>query len=150
MTKAELLTEVSRTTGVSKVDAEEVLEAFFHAATVAAHGKNQVSWPGFGSFRGVHRKARTGRNPQTGAPVPVAARTVMKFTSSSKLNETLKASRAPAKRPAAKKATTKSATKVTKKSAKKATKKAPKKSAKKATKKAAKKTAKKAARGRRR
>lgn len=164
ITKAELLGRVSDSSGVSKVDAEAVLEAFFETAAAAAYGNGQVSWPGFGSFKGVRRQARMARNPRTGAPVPVKAATVMKFTQSSALKQDLNGSKAPTvkkaakKRPATKKATKKStkksAKKATKKSAKKATKKSPRKSAKKATKKSprktAKKSAKKSARGRKR
>jgi DNA-binding protein HU-beta len=48
-----------------------------------------VAWPGFGSFSTSNRAARTGRNPQTGAEVKIAASTAMKFTASSALKQTL-------------------------------------------------------------
>jgi DNA-binding protein HU-beta len=50
---------------------------------------DKVAWPGFGSFSTTKRPARTGRNPQTGAPVKIAASTAMKFTASSTLKSTL-------------------------------------------------------------
>ena len=50
---------------------------------------DKVAWPGFGSFSTTKRPARTGRNPQTGAPVDIAASTAMKFTASSTLKSTL-------------------------------------------------------------
>jgi DNA-binding protein HU-beta len=89
ITKAELLDQVAGTAGVSKTDAEAVLDAFFAAATKAAGSGDKVSWPGFGSFSGSARAARTGRNPQTGAPVQIKASTAMKFTSSATLKQAL-------------------------------------------------------------
>lgn len=89
ITKAELLDKVAGSAGVSKSEAEAVLEAFFEAATAAAKGGDKVAWPGFGSFSGSARSARTGRNPQTGAPVAIKASTAMKFTSSATLKQAL-------------------------------------------------------------
>jgi nucleoid DNA-binding protein len=151
--KAELLTRVSQISGVSKVDVEKVLDAFFGTAKVVAHRGDQVSWPHFGSFRGRRVPARPARNLHTGERIIVAAHTRMTFTPSSILKQELKAAKAPTvkvaakKLPAAKKATTKASKKATKKAAKKATKKTPKKAAKKSAKK---KTTKKSARGRKR
>ncbi len=48
-----------------------------------------MAWPGFGSFSTTRRAARTGRNPQTGAPVDVKASTAMKFSASSVLKAEL-------------------------------------------------------------
>jgi DNA-binding protein HU-beta len=89
ITKAELLDQVAGSAGVSKADAEKVLDAFFESATKAAQGGDKVAWPGFGSFSGSARSARTGRNPQTGAPVNIPASTAMKFTSSATLKQAL-------------------------------------------------------------
>jgi len=83
-TKAELIDAVAATAGVSKVDAERTLGAFFDHVTKATK-KEKVSWPGFGSFSQTKRAARTGRNPQTGAPVKIAASVAMKFTPSATL-----------------------------------------------------------------
>jgi DNA-binding protein HU-beta len=107
ITKAELLDRVAGASGVTKAQAESVLGAFFDECTGAAKGGDKVSWPGFGSFSGSARAARTGRNPQTGAPVKIPASTAMKFTSSSTLKSALNskggAKKAPAKKAAAKK-----------------------------------------------
>jgi DNA-binding protein HU-beta len=89
ITKAELLDRVAQASGQTKAAAESVLGAFFDAVTDAAKGGDKVSWPGFGSFSTSQRAARTGRNPQTGAPVKIPASTAMKFTASSTLKETL-------------------------------------------------------------
>jgi len=83
-TKAELIDVVAASAGVTKVDAERTIGAFFEHVTTASK-KNKVGWPGFGSFTQTKRAARTGRNPQTGAPVKIPATVAMKFTSSSTL-----------------------------------------------------------------
>ena len=94
MTKAELIEAVAKSADVSKADAERTLGAFFDHVVSSTKGGEKVAWPGFGSFSTTERPARTGRNPQTGAPVKIAASTAMKFTASS----TLKASLNPKKK----------------------------------------------------
>ena len=88
-TKAELIDAVADAAGVSKADAERTLGAFFDHVVAATKKGEKVAWPGFGSFSTTKRSARTGRNPQTGAPVKIAASTAMKFTSSSTLKAAL-------------------------------------------------------------
>jgi DNA-binding protein HU-beta len=89
MTKAELIDAVAAKAGVTKADAERTVGAFFEIATTTAKKGGKVAWPGFGSFSTSKSKARTGRNPQTGAPVKIAASTRMKFTSSTTLKAAL-------------------------------------------------------------
>ena len=87
-TKAELIDAVSASAGVSKADADRTIGAFFDHVLVATK-KDKVSWPGFGSFSQTKRAARTGGNPQTGAPVKIAASVAMKFTPSTTLKSAL-------------------------------------------------------------
>lgn len=89
MTKAELIDAVATSAGVSKSDAERTLGAFFDHVTKTTKKGDKVSWPGFGSFSTTKRAARTGRNPQTGAAVKIAASTAMKFTPSATLKSAL-------------------------------------------------------------
>ena len=89
MTKAELIEKVAAASGGSKADVERTIGAFFDEVLKAAKKGDKVAWPGFGSFSTSKSKARTGRNPQTGAPVKIAASTRMKFTSSSTLKTAL-------------------------------------------------------------
>jgi len=89
MNKAELIDAVASTSGVSKSDAERTIAAFFTTVVDAAKTGDKVAWPGFGSFSTSQSKARTGRNPQTGEAVKIAASTRMKFTPSSTLKTTL-------------------------------------------------------------
>ena len=92
-TKAEMIDSVADAAGVSKADAERTLGAFFDHVVAATTTGEKVDWPGFGSFSTTERSARVGRNPQTGAPVDIAASTAMKFTSSSTLKSTLNPNR---------------------------------------------------------
>jgi DNA-binding protein HU-beta len=89
MTKSELIDAIAQDAGVSKADAERAVGAFFDIVTKAAKKGDKVAWPGFGSFSTSKSSARTGRNPQTGAPVKIAASTRMKFTASSTLKAEL-------------------------------------------------------------
>lgn len=88
-TKSELLSAVADTAGVSKTDAESVLDAFFNTTTNAAKSGDKVSWAGFGSFTSTQRAARTGRNPRTGEAVQIAASTAMKFSAAKGLKDAL-------------------------------------------------------------
>ncbi len=89
MTKAELIDAVADQSNVTKADAERVIGAFFDIVTKSAEKGDKVAWPGFGSFSTSQSKARTGRNPQTGDAVQIAASTRMKFTASSTLKAAL-------------------------------------------------------------
>ncbi len=127
MNKSELIDVVAGQAGVTKGVAEEVVTAFFGVVQSEAKKGGKVAWPGFGSFSTTKRSARVGRNPQTGAPVKIAASTAMKFTPSSVLKAALN-SKAPAKKAPATKAPAKKAP-ATKAPAKKAPAKAPAKKA---------------------
>ena len=89
MTKAELIDAIADAASVSKADAERTIGAFFDQVVSETQKGDKVAWPGFGSFSTTKRSARTGRNPQTGAPVKIAASTAMKFTASSTLKTQL-------------------------------------------------------------
>ncbi len=88
-TKAEMIASVADAAGVSKADAERTLGAFFDHVVATTKKGDKVAWPGFGTFSTTKRSARTGRNPQTGAPVKIAASTAMKFSASSTLKAEL-------------------------------------------------------------
>ena len=89
MNKSELIDAVADKSGVSKADASKTVDAFFEVLTGAVKSGDKVAWPGFGSFSTSQSAARTGRNPQTGEPVNIAASTRMKFTASSTLKAEL-------------------------------------------------------------
>ena len=118
MNKADVIDRVAEATGVTRSQAEGVIDAFFDTVRSAAKGGDKVGWPSFGSFSSTKRPARTGRNPRTGEPVPIAASTAVKFTASSALKSYLNPQPLPPKKaaqgpkaasPAAKKSTAKTA-----------------------------------------
>ena len=100
MTKAELIDAVAKKSGGSKAQTEATLSAFFDQVVASTKKGDKVAWPGFGSFSTTKSAARTGRNPQTGAAVKIAASTRMKFTASSTLKQNLNAKKAAAKKAA--------------------------------------------------
>ena len=93
MNKSELIDAVASKSGMSKADADKTIEAFFSVVTDAVKSGDKVAWPGFGSFSTSESAARTGRNPQTGEAVNIAASTRMKFTASSALKGELNPNR---------------------------------------------------------
>ncbi len=79
MNKAELIEAVSKVTEVTKVDAESVLNSAIEIIKKAVKKGDDVTLIGFGTFTKTKRKARTGRNPQTGKEIKIPAMTVPKF-----------------------------------------------------------------------
>ena len=74
------LTEIlSERIDMSKVATKNVVDTFFEVLTETLKGGEEVGISGFGTFKIVNTKARTGRNPKTGAPVQIAAKKVVKF-----------------------------------------------------------------------
>jgi DNA-binding protein HU-beta len=87
--KSDVIQDVAGVSGVSKSDVEKVIDAFFDTVRSAASSGERVAWPSFGSFSVTQRQARTGRNPRTGEPVPIAASNALKFSASSALKSAL-------------------------------------------------------------
>jgi DNA-binding protein HU-beta len=80
MTKVELVAKIAEEAGLTKVQAEKALNAFISTTTAAIKIGDKVTLVGFGTFSAVTRSARTGRNPQTGKAIKIAAKTNGKFT----------------------------------------------------------------------
>jgi DNA-binding protein HU-beta len=87
MNKGELVDAIADGSGLSKSDADRALNAFIDAVQNAVASGDKVTLPGFGSFSQTHRSARTGRNPQTGAPVQIKASNAPKFSAGAKFKE---------------------------------------------------------------
>lgn len=81
MTKADLIEKVAAAVNLTKKDTEVVIETILHGITRALASKDdgKVELRGFGSFRVRSRRARQGRNPQTGQPVQVPPKRVPYF-----------------------------------------------------------------------
>jgi DNA-binding protein HU-beta len=90
MTKAELIEKMAADAKVTKVAAGAVLDSFMANVTKALKKKDgKVTLVGFGTFQKAHQKARKGRNPQTGAPLKIKARNVVKFKAGKKLKDSV-------------------------------------------------------------
>ena len=77
--KSELVDQVAGSTGLEKRQAESAVTAMIDAVIAEAKSGNRVSIFGFGTFTPTSRAARVGRNPQTGAPVKIAASKGVRF-----------------------------------------------------------------------
>ena len=80
MNKGDLIDKIAASTGISKTAAGAAIDTVVDAVTVALKKGDRVTLVGFGTFSVSHRKARNGRNPQTGKVLKIAARRVAKFT----------------------------------------------------------------------
>ena len=80
MNKADLVEKIAASTGISKTAAAGAIDTFIQAVTLALKKGDRVALVGFGTFSVSNRKARNGRNPQTGGVIKIAARRVAKFT----------------------------------------------------------------------
>lgn len=79
MTKAELIDAVAKSAELTKAAADKAVNGVIEAVTAALKNGDKVTLVGFGSFEVSTRQARTGRNPQTGKEIKIAAAKVPKF-----------------------------------------------------------------------
>lgn len=79
MTKADLISEVSRSAELSKKDAENIVNIFLDRIVDALKEGEKIELRGFGSFKLRHRNSRVGRNPRTSEAVQVPAKRVPYF-----------------------------------------------------------------------
>ena len=87
MNKAELTARVARDTRMTNVRAARVIDSLLEHVMKSLKKGERASLVGFGTFTVTRRRARTGRNPQTGTPIQIPARRVVRFTA----GKTLKA-----------------------------------------------------------
>ncbi len=90
MNKGDLIDAVASATGESKASVSDVVDATLGTITSALANGDKVTFTGFGTFERRHRKARMGRNPQTGAPVPIAAANVPAFKAGKGLKDAVR------------------------------------------------------------
>lgn len=90
MTKTDLINKIAEDAEISKTAAAKAINALTDGITEALKEKDgKIALIGFGTFSKVHREARTGRNPQTGKAIKIAARNVVKFAPGKKLKESI-------------------------------------------------------------
>lgn len=87
MNKQELISAIAEKANLSKKDADAALSAFVGAVEDALKKGDKVQLVGFGSFEVRERAARTGRNPQTGAEMKIAAAKVPTFKAGKALKD---------------------------------------------------------------
>lgn len=87
MNKSELIDAVAAAADLSKASAGRALDAMVDSITNALKEDDQVVLVGFGTFSVKERAARTGRNPQTGAPIEIAAAKVPSFKAGKALKD---------------------------------------------------------------
>ena len=89
MNKAELVAAVSDKAQLSKKDAEAALKAFTDVVAEELKKGEKIQLVGFGTFEVAERAARTGRNPQTGAEMNIAASKAPKFKAGKALKDSI-------------------------------------------------------------
>src|ERR1700733_12248801 len=87
MNRAELVEHVAKATGSPKSEVTRTLSALIHSVTAALSKGDKVTLVGFGTFERRMRKARTGRNPRTLAPLRIAAAKVPAFRAGKELKD---------------------------------------------------------------
>jgi DNA-binding protein HU-beta len=85
--KQELIDNIASSADITKADAGRALDSVLDSITGALQKGESVVLVGFGSFSVRQRKARTGRNPQTGAEIQIAAATVPAFKAGKALKD---------------------------------------------------------------
>jgi DNA-binding protein HU-beta len=79
MTQTEIINNLAEKTGVKKAQAKELFSALAAMAAAEVKANGEFTLPGFGKLVKATRKAREGRNPATGDPIKIPAKTTVKF-----------------------------------------------------------------------
>jgi DNA-binding protein HU-beta len=87
MNKEELVQAVAKQTQASQKQVSEILASILEVIEASVAPDNKVTLVGFGTFEPRERAARTGRNPQTGAEIQIAAKKVPAFTAGKKFKD---------------------------------------------------------------
>ena len=90
MTKADLIANIGKEAKISKASAEKALNAFASSVMKALKKGDKLTLTGFGTFSVAKRKARMGRNPQTGKEIKIPATRVAKFKAGNLLKSAVK------------------------------------------------------------
>lgn len=85
MNKGDLVEKVAKEVEITKTQADAAVNSLLSTVTAELKKGGRVTLVGFGTFSVASRKARTGRNPQTGAPIKIAAKKVARFAPGAEL-----------------------------------------------------------------
>jgi integration host factor subunit alpha len=89
MTKADIIDAICEENGFSKRESAKITETLFDIIKEILENGENVKLSGFGSFNIQHKRARLGRNPQTGEQLTISARRILSFKSSNVLRDKL-------------------------------------------------------------
>ncbi len=90
MNKQDVVAKIAKDTGITKTNAAAAIESIIDGITKSLKKGDPVSFVGFGTFKISNRKARTARNPQTGAAINIPKRRVPRFTAGKGLKQAVK------------------------------------------------------------
>ena len=90
MNKQDVVAKIAKDTGITKTSAAAVIELIIDGITRSLKKGDPVSFVGFGTFKISNRKARSARNPQTGAAIKIPKRRVPRFTAGKALKQAVK------------------------------------------------------------
>ncbi len=90
MNKQDLIAKIARDAELSKAAAGAAVESFIDGITRALKKGDSITFVGFGTFKTAQRKARTARNPQTGAAIKIPRRRVVRFSAGKALKTAVK------------------------------------------------------------
>ncbi|MFQ5876487.1 MAG: HU family DNA-binding protein [Acidobacteriota bacterium] len=90
MNRTELIEAIARETDTDRKQAKTFLEGFTRIVESEIRKEGEVPLSGLGKFKVVKRAARTGRNPATGEPIQIPAKTVVKFTVAKALKDLIR------------------------------------------------------------
>jgi DNA-binding protein HU-beta len=90
MNKQDLIAKIAKDADLSKTAASAAVDSFIDGVTRALKKGDSITFVGFGTFKTSQRKARTARNPQTGAAIKIPKRRVVRFTAGKALKTAVK------------------------------------------------------------
>ena len=90
MNKQDLITKIARDTGGSKTGAAAAIDSLLDGITRSLKKGDSITFVGFGTFKTSQRKARTARNPQTGAAIKIPKRRVVRFSAGKSLKNAVR------------------------------------------------------------
>ncbi len=90
MTKDELIDKMADEAGITKIQASQAMKSILDNITESLKSGNKVAFSGFGTFDVSRRKARVGRNPQTGESINIPELNVPKFKAGKSLKDALR------------------------------------------------------------
>jgi DNA-binding protein HU-beta len=90
MNKQELIAKIAKDTGASKVSAAAAVDSLIDGITKSLKKGESITFVGFGTFKTSQRKARTARNPRTGAAIKIPKRRVVRFSAGKALKDAVK------------------------------------------------------------